>query len=126
MLFQAGGTNRSCDGNLQVSIFGKDIKLASLRKTLTENKLKASERKLARSMASTIAKIAEEIGIPGNLAKKITRDFPERKFTTEELAWLSEFQVDNSDCPEESRKLISDCLKNNKNNTGANRPKRKR
>lgn len=123
LLFQSGGTNRSCDGNLQVSIFNKQIKLANLRKVLNECKLKANERKLARSLASKIEKIAKELSIPGNLAKKITREFPERKFTMEELVWLSEFQVDNPSCPEESRKLISDCLKKRKENTGAKKPK---
>jgi hypothetical protein len=125
-LFQSGGTNRSCDGNLQISIFGKDIKLANLRKILNECKLKANERKLARAIASEIAIISKEFKIPGNLAKKITRDFPERKFTMEELVWLSEFQVDNPECPEESRKLISDCLKNRKVNPGANKTNKKR
>lgn len=126
LLFQSGGTNRSCDGNLQVKIFNKDIKLANLRKALNECKLKGNERKLARSLATQIAEISIKLSIPGNLAKKISREYPERKFAMEELVWLSEFQVDNPSCPEESRKLISDCFKNRKDNTGAKKPKGKR
>lgn len=121
LLFQTGGTNRSCDGNLTVTVFSKEIRLASLRKTLVECKLKASERKLARTLGTQIFQISKELEIPGNLAKKITREFPERKFSTTELAWLSEFQVDNPECPEESRKLITESFKNRTGNKNKNK-----
>jgi hypothetical protein len=114
LLFQSGGTNRSCDGNLQVNVFGKEIKLASLRKSLAECKLKACERKLARALATKIATISKELGIAGNLSKKISRSLPDREFTLEQQVWLSEFQVDNQDCPESLRKLIFEALKTRK------------
>lgn len=117
MLFQAGGTNRSCDGNLQVSIFDKEIKLASLRKCLSECKLRGSERKLARSLATEIYKISLTLNIPGNLAKKIAREYPDRDFSIEQAAWLSEFQAENPDCPDEIRQLILETFKNRKANT---------
>lgn len=125
LLFQSGGTNKSCDGNLLIRIFGKEFKLANLRKVLAECKLKAGERKLARFLANDIATIALELEIPGNLAKQIQRDYPQRKFTMEETVWLSEFQVDNPKCPEESRQLISDTFKNRKNKQNSKNNPRK-
>jgi hypothetical protein len=108
VLLQAGGTAKSCDGNLSVSLFGQTIKLAYLRKALAECKCKGNERKLAKYLATKIAIISKTLEIPGNLAKKITRMHPERPFTIEETVWLSDFQVDNKDCPEILRKFITE------------------
>lgn len=107
-LLQTGGTAKSCDGNLNIDLFGKVTKLAYLRKALTEAKCKGNERKLAKNLATKIAQIATTLEIPGNLAKKITRAHPERPFPMEELVWLSDFQVDNKDCPEILRKFITE------------------
>ncbi len=106
-MFQSGGTSRGCDGNLEVTAFGKTIKLSSLRKSISDKKCKAGERKLARTLASEIAEISIKFIFPGNLTKKISRSYPQRKFTILETAWLSDFQVDNFDCPEEFRRLIN-------------------
>jgi hypothetical protein len=114
-LFQSGGTSRGCDRNLEVTAFSKTIKLSSLRKSITDKKCKAGERKLARAIATEIAEISIKFQFPGNLSKKISRSYPQRKFTTEESAWLSDFQVDNFDCPEECRRLINESFQQRKN-----------
>lgn len=130
ILFQAGGTAKSCDGNLEACAFSKTIKLSSLRKTLTDCKTKGSERKLARILADEIARISLVLKIPGNLSRKICSKYPSRIFSIEETVWLSDFQSENLNCPEESRILINaefaarkplatnavESLKNNKNN----------
>lgn len=108
MLFQQGGTARSCDGNMVVNLFGQTIKLADLRKILKNNSCNRAERKLARSLANEIYEIATIMGVPGNLYKKIQKLHLDREFTMEEKAWLSDFQSDNDNCPTELKKLILD------------------
>ena len=106
ILFQQGGTARSCDGNMTIRIFNKDFKLADVRKCIREVTHPNSERKLARTLASKIHEIASIIEIPGNLYQKIQKQNLEKKFTTAEKAWLSDFQSDNENCPAELRELI--------------------
>ncbi len=107
ILFQSGGTAKSCDGNLQCIMFGKTIKLAYLRKALAEAKCKGLERKFARSIADDIIKISNKLKIAGNLSQKILRANPERTFTMEETFWLSDFQSENLNCPEILRNFIT-------------------
>lgn len=107
ILFQSGGTAKSCDGNLNITIYEKTIKLSYLRKAASDSKCKGCERKLARYFADEIYMISEIYNIPGNLYKKIARDNPQRQFSTAESAWLSDFQVDNPNCPEALRNYIA-------------------
>lgn len=105
-LFQSGGTSKGCDGNLTIEAFSKSFKLATLRKSLTDNKCKGKERKLARTLADEIYKISTHFGFEGNLTKKIKRIFPDKEINLSESYWLSDFQVDNPNCPEKLRNLI--------------------
>ena len=73
MLFQQGGTARSCDGNMSVTLFDVTIKLADIRKVLKTNSCNKAERKLARSLADKIFEIAKIMDIPGNLYIKIQK-----------------------------------------------------
>lgn len=111
ILFQQGGTARSCDGNLSTTVFEKTVKLAQIRKALKTNNLAKGERKLARSLSTDIFKVSEALQLPGNLAKKIARLNPESTFTPSEQCWLSEYQSYNADCPLALRKLILAALK---------------
>jgi hypothetical protein len=116
ILLQSGGTAKGCDGNLNINIFGQTIKLAYLRKALAEAKCKGYERKLAKFMANDIAMVCTTLKLPGNLTNKIRRLNPDRQFKLEETVWLSDFQVDNEDCPELLRRFISDSF-DKKSNT---------
>jgi hypothetical protein len=107
LLFQGGGTARSCDGNMTISIFNQEIKLADIRKILKEASCNKSERKLARSLANEIHAVSVSLELNGNLYKKIQRENMELTFDVEERAWLSDFQADNPDCPKKLRALIS-------------------
>jgi hypothetical protein len=111
VLFQQGGTARSCDGNLNTVIFGTTVKLADIRRVLKDNRCVKSERKLARSYATSIKIICEALQIPGNLSSKIIRKYPEMTFTIEEKVWMSDFQSDNEDAPSHIRTLIMDTYK---------------
>ena len=108
VLFQQGGTSRSCDGNMAITIFGKEIKLAGLRKCLQDNNCAKQERKLARSLASELFEMSREMGLIGNQYRKIQREKQERVYTDLEKAWLSDFQCDNLNCPTDLRLLITE------------------
>ena len=114
ILFQQGGTARSCDGNMSIRIFDQDIKLAQIRKILKENSCNKGERKLARSLANTIQEVCLIMEIPGNLYNKIQKKDLKRTFTIEEKVWLSDFQSDNENCPAELRELILQTFKKEK------------
>lgn len=111
ILFQQGGTARSCDGNMNIAVFGKECKLADIRRVLSRNSCKKAERKLARTLADEIRDVCSLMEIPGNLYLKIQKSNVERVFTIEEKVWLSDFQADNENCPTELRKLIMDTFK---------------
>lgn len=111
ILFQQGGTARSCDGNMSTVVFGKECKLADIRRVLSRNSCKKAERKLARTLADEIRDVCLLLEIPGNLCLKIQKNNIERVFTIEEKVWLSDFQSDNENCPTELRKLIMDTFK---------------
>ena len=58
VFFQQGGTARSCDENMGIKLFEKSIKLAKIRKILKKNFCNRAERKLARTFANEIQKLA--------------------------------------------------------------------
>jgi len=111
ILFQQGGTARKCDGNLTVKIFNEEIKLSEVRSSLRKAGLKNAERKLARTLGTTLYLIAERLELPGNLAKKVQKNYPDVKFSPSELAWLSDFQSDNEECPGPLKTYIIECFK---------------
>ena len=117
ILFQQGGTARSCDGNMNTVIFDREFKLADIRKILKQMSCNKSERKLARTLATEIYEVAVVMGIPGNLYSKIQKSDLNRSFTLEEQVWLSDFQSDNENCPTELRSLIIETFKKNKENS---------
>lgn len=114
ILFQQGGTARSCDGNMSISIFDKEFKLADLRKILKKLSCNKGERKLARTLATEIFEVAKTLEIPGNLYQKIQKLDLKKTFSLTEKVWLSDFQSDNEDCPLELRELILNSFKSNK------------
>lgn len=116
MFFQQGGTARSCNGNMSITLFGKEMKLAEIKKILKANNCNKAERKLARTLADDIQLISKIMEIPGNLYLKIQKFNLERAFSTEEKVWLSDFQSDNENCPTALRKLIHDTFKKKTNN----------
>lgn len=112
ILFQQGGTARTCDGNMSISIFGKTVKLATLRKILKQCNHARGERKLARTLASDIFTICEKLEIPGNLSQKIKRlGTNTLKLEPNEEVWLSDFQNLNPLIPDKLRILIEDSFK---------------
>lgn len=111
ILFQQGGTARGCDGNLSITLFGKEFKLADIRKILKQCSCSKAERKLARSLANEIYQISLIMETPGNLYSKIQKKDLNKLFTMEQKVWLSDFQSENEKCPTELRTLILDTFK---------------
>ena len=111
ILFQQGGTARSCDGNMEISVYGKQLKLSKLRKIIKDAGYKQGERKLARAVATPIYKVCLELNLPGNLYQKIQRRYPEKTFILSDRVWLSDFQSLNEDAPPEIRTLILESFK---------------
>ena len=107
ILFQQGGTTKKCDGNLTAKIFGVEIKLATIRNILKIEGARGGERKLARSLATPIFTISMELNLQGNLAKPIVKNSNDKEFTMEEMAWMSDFQNENPDCPNHIKTLIN-------------------
>lgn len=124
ILLQQGGTARSCDGNMGVSLGGHTVKLATFRKAIKECGFNRGERKFARTCATTIKEICLTLEIPGNLYRKIQRIHPSRNFSMEEKVWLSDFQHLNQDTPEELRSLISQSFDVKTSNTPASKFKK--
>lgn len=123
ILFQSGGTNRSCDGNLEAKLFNKVIKLASLRKSLSDCKLKGCERKLARSLANEIQEISLKCNIEGNLSSRVKRLHPEATISLEISTWLSDFQANNPNCPTVARNYINECFEKKNETKKSNKKK---
>lgn len=123
MLFQQGGTARSCDGNMNATFQGVTVKLAEVRKVLKENSCNKSERKLARTLANEIRETASLLEIPGNLYQKIQKQNLDTTFTMDQKVWLSDFQSDNGNCPVELRKLILETFKKKSENKSQKKSK---
>lgn len=115
ILFQQGGTARSCHGDMATSLFGKSFKLSEIRKILKQNSCKNSERKLARSLANEIFEICNIMELSGNLSAKIQKSNLEKSFQPEELIWMSDFQAENPTCPFEIRTYILESFKKKNN-----------
>ena len=111
LLFQQGGSARGCDGNMSVTIFDQTIKLADIRKILKNNSCNKAERKLARSLASSIYTVCLRMNVPGNLFNKISKTDLSVSHEIDASAWMSDFQSDNPDCPTEIKNLILQTFK---------------
>lgn len=111
IIFQQGGTARSCDGNTSVEIFNTHVKLVDIRRILKNNRCSREERKLARALANQIQEVSLALKIPGNLYNKIRREYPHRQFNYVEQSWLSDFQANNDSCPPPLRVLINETFK---------------
>lgn len=105
---QQGGCAKSCDGNLPISFFNKSYTLATIRKIFTEAKQKNGLRKFAKTHCEEIGKVAEDLGIDGNLYAKISRLHPNKSFSKKEKILLSDFQLNNPQLSNENKALISE------------------
>lgn len=103
IICQKGGTARKAQGTIYAIVDGKKIDLNQVRKVM-KDKHKFTLRQWARTNATTIYEICSYFGIPGDLSKRIVRNKPQ--ISQDELYWLSNFQMDNPNCPQNIRDAL--------------------
>lgn len=75
-----------------------------IRRIMRDRNLNFTLRQWARTYATEIFEVSSHFSIEGDLAKKVARNRPE--ITQEERYWLSNFQMDNPNCPQNIRDLL--------------------
>lgn len=109
IICQKGGTSKKAQGNVYAIVDGVRVELNDLRSVFKANNLNFTLRQWARTYATDIQKVTEIFGIEGDLSKKIGRDRPE--ITYRDRLWLSNFQMDNPNCPANIRTLLMEHYK---------------
>ena len=108
LICQSGATSPAFDGNRSIGFDGKEFQIAKIRKIFNQCKAKNGMRKFARNYANEMYNISKQLGIKGNLCKKIKnlKLNEELKWEIDDDYWLSDFQAYNPNAPERIRKLI--------------------
>lgn len=109
IICQKGGTSRRAQGNIYAVVNGRRLDLKKIRDTIERARIKFTLRQWARTNASAIHRVASLFNVPGDLYKKILRKYPE--ISNEDSFWLSNFQMDNEECPINLRRYIMEHFK---------------
>lgn len=110
VICQKGGTSKRAQGNIfAVLNDNKKIDLAMIRAVEKKSGTKFTLRQFARTYATFIHKISYKFALAGDLAKKISRKYP--NLSAKDCIWLSNFQMDNEDCPQVLRGYIMEHFK---------------
>lgn len=80
------------------------MELSDVLQVKNENNLKLTLRQFARTYGTAIWRVASHFSIVGDLAKKLGGIDP--SIDDNELIWLSNFQMDNNDCPQKIRDIL--------------------
>jgi hypothetical protein len=123
-LIQLGGTNAS-NNNIKCKLAEKEFHIKELREAIAFTNKKVTVRQLARTLSDTIIKVAKRSNIPGVLAKTLQNENPGVIFTDEELIYASEWNLENTSCPERVRKFLADRAKQKKEQTKNQKPQDK-
>lgn len=107
IICQKGGTSKRAAGTIYANVDGVQITLEEIRKHLTRG---ISLRQWARTNASSIQVVSDKFSIAGDLAKIIARNHPD--ISLSDGIWLSNFQMDNLNCPENLRNYIREHFHN--------------
>ncbi len=91
---QAGGTNAG-NPSLKRTINGVVFELQTLRSVVSFVTGKGTVRQLAKSMRNVIAKISMANDWPGPLANALVKEFPDKKFNSNDLVYAAEYHDDN-------------------------------
>lgn len=106
-LMQKGGSNKNATNLTRFEFGGHILSAQELQSLVTSIKPRATNRQLARSLATEIAEIAEVLGIEGDLANQMRYEFPDLR--SHHAVWCSNFQTTNPDCPD----IVRNWLVNN-------------
>lgn len=100
-IMQRGGSNNQALNQVQFEYDGTILSAADLNKIIRSIDKKITPRQFARTNATLIAECAIELEIPGDLHAQMCLEYPD--LSEVEKAWCSNFQTQNSDCPETVR-----------------------
>ena len=104
MVLQIGGSNRGGEKSISYTYNERKLTSGQLQEICSSVKGNGTTGKLARTLASTIIRIAFNLEELGDLARQMKMDFPD--MTKEEEYWCSNFQTSNPDCPERVRNWL--------------------
>lgn len=105
ILCQKGGTAKKAQPNVYANIDGITMTLGKVREVADSCGFKSyTLRQFARTFADEIYQISVIYGIDGDLSKKILR--VKNEIQDDFKPWLSNFQMDNMNAPEEVRALL--------------------
>lgn len=108
IILQKGGTSKRAQGDIYAIVNNKRLTLRQIRDIMEAIRTNFTLRQWARTYATLIQQVSSHFGIEGDLAKKFRRESPElvSELSRNDFFWLSNFQQDNPNCPENVRKLI--------------------
>lgn len=109
IICQKGGTAKTAQGTVYAKVNNKKVELNTVRSIMKEKNLNFTLRKWARTNADAIHRVAAHFCIEGDLAKKIARN--NNNLSVEDKYWLSNFQMDNENCPQPLRELLMEHYK---------------
>jgi hypothetical protein len=116
ILLQKGGCNANKTTNIVIILENKNIDSKTVNKIIRDTCKNFTPRALARQLGKEIFEIAKLHQIPGNLALKLQRTYPDawnRITNPEKTYWASDFQVNTDGCPPEMANLIQTNYENN-------------
>lgn len=103
-VMQLGGSNQKASNAVSYHLGAYNLSSQQLNNFIKKVIKNGTNRQLARTLADEIAQIAIALDIPGDLHNQMLLEFPNLSET--EKAWCSNFQTQNSNCPENIRKWL--------------------
>jgi hypothetical protein len=101
---QRGGTNRTASSvSSAFTVDGKEVTAQMLTQACNQV-ARGTPRQFARTMGTTIFKVAYILGEEGDLARQMAIEVP--NLTDEQKCWCSNFQTGNMDCPADVREWL--------------------
>jgi hypothetical protein len=104
IICQKGGTSKNAQADIYANVDGHKVTLRDIRDVIRDKNFRFTLRQWARTYATQIHKIASRYSIIGDLAKIISRKH--KTISQDDLYWLSNFQMDNDNCPIYLREYI--------------------
>nr|AYQ94752.1 ribosomal protein S3 [Elakatothrix viridis] len=112
-LILKGGTSQNAKNSLWVRTKNrKSVTLGNLRYLINQIQSGATVRNFARGYATPITQLILFYKKRGNLAKSLLKKFPEISTKTKLLAWCSDFNLKNPECPPKIKNVLKKMLKN--------------
>lgn len=109
-VLQRGGSNLKAGNAVVFNLGENSLSSQQLNRFIRQIVKNGTNRQLARTISNQIIEIAEIYELPGDLHAQMLIDYPNA--TMQEKIWCSNFQTQNSNCPDKIRQwLINDYRK---------------